>query len=268
MLEIFPNYYIHYLPASRAGILHSYKAVARAIISQVPLVLIRRLDVPKISGPIADFLSNLVELTPELEKSRVNRFFGKFEKDILEGKISLVRERPESPPSLVYESNGERIPIVRTSSMIAELAPLSIFLKYGLISKGDTIILEEPESHLHPDKQIKLVEFLVKLVNRFRINMIITTHSDIMLAKLGNLVSLNSFSDEELRKMNYSRDETISPKDIAVYNFCRRDSHVVIEPIEITYKGIPDNVFRKIIENLYEETMDIYYRLQKIRSKE
>ena len=194
---------IHYLPASRAGILHSYRTVARAIISIAPLAPIRGTEIPKIPGPIADFLSNLIEISPEEKEIQepYTHISKQLEQEILEGEVRLMKGTPETPPTLVYKPDDYEIPIARTSSMIAETAPLALYLKYGIIEEGDTVIIEEPEAHLHPDKQAKLAELLAYLINKLNIRIIITTHSDILLAKLSNLVSLSALPPEEIKKL-------------------------------------------------------------------
>lgn len=255
---------VHYIPASRAGILYSYRSLAKAIISLIPLIVIRGIELPGIPGTIADFLANLVGLTPEKERS--SDVVESIEKEIMEGKIMLVQGSREEPPTIVYEpERGSSISLTGVSSMIAELAPLDLYIKYGSVNEGDTLIIEEPEAHLHPDKQAKLTEILVKLVNRMNLSLIITTHSDIILAKLSNLISMSTLPEDELKDLGYTPDVTITPDKVAVYHFKREGDGVVIERVKVTEEGIPDDVFRKIIEDLYEETMTIYYRLQKYR---
>ena len=151
--------------------------------------------------------------------------------------------------------------------MIAETTPLALYLKYGIIKEGDTVIIEEPEAHLHPDKQAKLAELLAYLINKLNIRIIITTHSDILLAKLSNLVSLSVLPPEEIKKLGYKPEHTINPQNIAVYNFHKEDDKVIVEPVKVTHEGIPDDTFRKIIEELYEETMNIYYKIQECRTQ-
>ena len=60
--------------------------------------------------------------------------------------------------------------------MVSELAPLILFLKY-LVRPGDLLILEEPESHLHPAAQRRLARGIVRLVNA-GVKVLITTHSE------------------------------------------------------------------------------------------
>ena len=47
--------------------------------------------------------------------------------------------------------------------MVSELAPLVLFLR-GIIQPNDTLIIEEPEAHLHPAAQTKVALTLARLV--------------------------------------------------------------------------------------------------------
>lgn len=259
---------IHYLPASRAGILHSYRSIARALVSLAPMAPIRGVDVPGIPGPLADFLGELLLMAPKPRGRRLPGVEGvvkSFERDILEGEVALERQAQDIPPALVFKFNGERLPMARVSSMIAEVAPLSVLLKYGSVSSGDTLIIEEPEAHLHPDKQAKLAVLLARLVNEAKLRLLITTHSEIMLAKLSNLISLGAMPPEKAVELGYPKHSTLDPERVSVYSFRPQPDGVVVEPIEVTREGIPDDVFYKVVESLYEETMSIHYKLQELR---
>ena len=50
-----------------------------------------------------------------------------------------------------------RFPFNRTSSMVSELAPFILFLKH-IVGPEDLVILEEPESHLHPAIQSQMAQ--------------------------------------------------------------------------------------------------------------
>ena len=53
----------------------------------------------------------------------------------------------------------------------------------GLLNDGTVLVLDEPESHLHPDWINKFAEMLVVLVENINVNVLLTTHSpNLMLA--------------------------------------------------------------------------------------
>ncbi|RLE73594.1 MAG: hypothetical protein DRJ56_08955 [Thermoprotei archaeon] len=264
---------IHYLPASRAGVLHSYRSIAKALVSLASIAPVRGVEIPGIPGPLADFLGELILVGSKPRRARerndavIRAIAQSLEEEILEGEITLLRQPPEAPPALVFKFDGGSLPIARVSSMIAEAAPLSILLKYGTVRPGDTLIVEEPEAHLHPDKQAKLAVLFAKLVNEARMRLLITTHSEILLAKLSNLVSLSAMPHDKAREIGYDPSAALSLEKIAVYSFEPRPGGVVVVPVKVTREGIPDDVFQRVIEDLYEETMSLYYRLQELRGE-
>ena len=84
-----------------------------------------------------------------------------------------------------------------SSAMVSELAPLVLFLR-GAVGPGDLLIIEEPESHLHPAAQTKIAQTLARLV-RAGVYVVITTHSNWLLQQIGNLIR-----EGELRKQGES----------------------------------------------------------------
>ena len=48
--------------------------------------------------------------------------------------------------------------------MVAELAPIVFFLR-GIVKAGDTLIVEEPEAHLHPAAQTRIAGALAQLIH-------------------------------------------------------------------------------------------------------
>jgi len=61
-----------------------------------------------------------------------------------------------------------------------------LFLR-GVIHPGDLLIIEEPESHLHPRAQTQIAITLARLVHA-GVRLVITTHSDWILGQIGNLI--------------------------------------------------------------------------------
>lgn len=97
---------------------------------------------------------------------------------ILAGKMS----RDESN-RLLYTANGYANPI-SASGMSAGMkiyGILMLLLQNGSIERRSTIILDEPEVHLHPEWQLALAEIIVLLQRTFDLHVLLTTHSPYFL---------------------------------------------------------------------------------------
>lgn len=148
-VDSFPNS-TYYLPAARSGILQSHKALASFVVSRSPLVGIEPLDIPKLSGVVTDFIANLLTLERQ-NKTKLYEIATFLEKEVISGEVDIDAGKLEYP-EIYYKPSGGKFPLHRTSSMVSELAPIILFLKY-VIAPGDFLIIEEPESHLHPAVQ-------------------------------------------------------------------------------------------------------------------
>jgi len=65
----------------------------------------------------------------------------------------------------------------------------ALFTILGLADRGSTILLEEPETNLHPAIQYKLAGILSRVVGEERKQLIITTHSEHLLLGVLNSVA-------------------------------------------------------------------------------
>ena len=76
----------------------------------------------------------------------------------------------------------------------SQLAPIILLCLNA--SEGDTIILEQPELHLHPSVQQKFGDFLIAMSEKIQI--IVETHSDHMLNRIRRRVSERDLLEEEI----------------------------------------------------------------------
>jgi ABC-type cobalamin/Fe3+-siderophores transport system ATPase subunit len=98
------------------------------------------------------------------------------------------------------ENDKYNIPLSLLAMGTSNLAIIEYLIRNNIISKNSFLIIDEPESHLHPSWQVELVEVLYKLAKN-GVNVVITTHSiDIIKAievklkedkKAKNLIAVN-----------------------------------------------------------------------------
>ena len=100
--------------------------------------------------------------------------------------------------------------------MVSELAPVVLYLRH-LAQPGDVVIIEEPESHLHPAMQVEFIRQLAAVVNS-GIRVMLTTHSEWVLDELTNLVRLGNLPKER-REGIASADFALNPDEVGVWLF-------------------------------------------------
>ena len=197
----------YYLPADRTGVMHSHQVVVSTLVQNATTAgLEPSVGVPLLSGVLADFLSQLIAMSgeqghPRSKSGSVNSGIGEvlaqdLEHGVLKGAVR-TDDSGSGYPSFDYHPHDwdEPLPLMRASSMIAELAPVVLYLRH-LVRPGDLLIIEEPESHLHPAMQVEFTRQLAGLV-RAGIRVIVTTHSEWVLQELANLVRVSKLPEGE-----------------------------------------------------------------------
>jgi predicted ATPase len=64
------------------------------------------------------------------------------------------------------------------------------------------------------------------MLARLGVNVIATTHSDLIALKLAQMVGLAGLSPEESVKLGYSEDEYLTKEELALYSFEPEDGSV------------------------------------------
>jgi predicted ATPase len=247
----------HYLPAARSGILQGHKALAASIIRKAPYAGIEALEIPKFSGVVSDFISSILTL-PE-EKGPFYQLAQDFERELIRGEIVVQALDEHKYPEIRYRFQSAEIPLHRASSTVSELAPLFLYLKYG-IRPNSILIIEEPEAHLHPANQRILARLLVRLV-RAGVFVTLTTHSEYLLEQLSSFILLSKVeAGKRVEWYGYGEEDFLSPAEVAAYVFQydeKSGGHTVTE-VEVTEEdGISQEEFVKVHEALYEETIEL-----------
>ena len=246
-----------YLPAGRTGIMQAHNVVVSALIANASSGGIRpSVRTPLFSGVLADFLEKLIELA---QTGRRNRAADKdlgaaFERTILKGSVRLNQSSEIDYPKFAYRPHGWKsdLDLSNTSSMVSELAPIVLYIRH-VVQPGNVLVVEEPESHLHPAMQVELMRQLAVLVNEgFRI--IITTHSEWLIEELQNIVNRSLVSKDE-------RGDKVAlpPEKVGAWLFKpnRKSRGSIVQEVKIDDSGLYKTDFDEVSITLHNDWADI-----------
>lgn len=167
------------------------------------------------TGMYTEFLNDMADLNrikprPDVVSATIQNLFGQ----IQEGEVR------KKEGNYIYTTDGTSMPVSAAAASIREIAPLQILAKKRNVSRC-SILVEEPEAHLHPLKQRMMADIMGALCNEGAY-LQITTHSDYFLRRLNELIlfaraNKTGKKQEELAKLakemrilpNTEIDETI-----------------------------------------------------------
>jgi len=147
---------------------------------------------------------NPVPVEPTVIEDLLSEFLPNFQIIIPENEpkpIKIIRRVPEEQEvsSINMLSSGE------SEIITLALDILTISAIWELEEKNIRILLiDEPDTHLHPELQQHVAKFIVKVMEMFKLQIIVATHSTTLLASLGqygsekvSIIYLNNSSEEQ-----------------------------------------------------------------------
>ncbi len=250
----------YYLPAARSGIVQGQKVLASSIVRLSSQRNSHGIEIPILPGVSTEFLANLMsmhrDMKPAHPRVALDEAVSFIETSVLQGKIDLDESEGLPFPDIAYDSKAGKFTLDQTSSMVSELAPLILFLKY-LVRPGDLLILEEPESHLHPAAQRQLARGIVRLVNA-GVKVLITTHSDIIISQINNLLALRHASPELVEEGGFEPEDFLQPEQVGAYLFRYNQDLGGCETVNLEIDpdtGIDEDEFASVFEAIYNESI-------------
>jgi len=203
------NASVWYLPADRGGVMHAHRAVVSALVQHASFGALRHQSpIPVLSGVLTDFLENLISFSGKSDqypRNYIHRrqsidghvFAKKIEEKILNGSVA-IEDGDVNYPHFSWTPMGwnRSLPLLNVSSMVSELVPVALYLRH-VVQPGDLLILEEPEAHIHPAKQVALTREVARWV-RGGIQVILTTHSEWLLEALSNLLGGEALNKDQV----------------------------------------------------------------------
>jgi predicted ATPase len=242
---------VYYLPASRSGLYRALNAFSQILaeLATKRTFLHEKIVLPSISEQDADYFSRINEINIKRINQKFSRIASKIEKKLLNGEVSF----DQNAKQILFHPHDVDIELelLGTSSMIAEVSPIVIYLRY-IIGLGENtagrkgtgakpiIFIEEPEAHLHPEAQVELIECFVDLI-KSGAKLIITSHSNYIFSKLNNLIAKKKIDKNFVTGyLLYSTKKGSRSKNIPIGDL-----------------GMEDGNFVDIAEKLYNEKLSI-----------
>ena len=190
------------------------------------------------------FYENLKRLHNDLLPNRHDRHdrhdrndaeFDRLISEILNG--NYLREKDKD---FLVHSDSRKVNLANASSGQQETLPLMIILKtlnyFNFSNNGSTLYIEEPEAHLFPIAQKRIVQLLARTFNHydFKFQIIVTTHSPYILSSFNNLLEAGKLIVEQPNKIEQvqkviSPRETVDPNVLIGYSVNKGKNEKIID---------------------------------------
>ena len=267
---------VFYVPAVRGGIMESHRIIASALVGRSSYAGFEPTpQIPTLPGAIADFVRRLILYDERQRNSRlaaseqIAKLAKDLEKNILSGDILIDQSTTGGYPEFVYRPQGiqQSIRLNRTSSMVSELTPIVLFMR-GYLKPGDTLIIEEPEAHLHPAAQTQMAKTLAALV-RAGVRVVVTTHSDWLLQEMANLVRQGELRQEQGEDPEPDASAPwLDPQEVGVWLFKNGQEAGGTTVQEIPFDrvdGLEPEDYADVAETLYNNSAELQNQLELIK---
>lgn len=119
------------------------------------------------------------------------------------GLIHNFSVREIAPGSNYYQAvvqsrpGGPEVALTDVGFGVSQILPVIVLLYY--VPEGSTIILEQPEIHLHPSAQAELADLFISVAAHRNVQIILETHSEHLLLRLQRRVAEEQLEAENLR---------------------------------------------------------------------
>lgn len=168
---------------------------------------------------------------------------------LIEGDLDVNKEK-----IVLKLDNDTEVPLSAAASSIKELSPLLLWMQTEKFAK-DSMCIEEPEAHAHPEMQYDIADLLTICINQGAF-MQMTTHSDYLLARLNQHIRMHEVKqnnpdkfDALCKEMHPNDILTLDKEQIGAYYFYKnKDTKKVIVEKQSLKEGIPFSTFANAVQ--------------------
>ena len=244
-----------YLPAARTGfmltkdIINSY---ARKKTFDIEVNSVKNEPIQPFSRPIIEFLNVINDMSAEQKgNDQYKKLVAFIQNEMVQGNIE-ISALASKELSYIPKGQQQRYPFRTTSAVVTELSPLLLLLEHKEELPG--VFYEEPELCLHPALQKKMGQLLIKMVNA-GIDVTATTHSDIILQHINNMIRLQ---EQDMSELSYDDSDRISKDKVRVYQFTNlSDGTTDVTELKCGDNGFVVPTFNDALDEIMDETIMI-----------
>lgn len=232
------------LPPGRASLLNeSYSTQAQS--SKIGMYDIFLKDFDLINNRRMKDIQKTNRQTTDARTAKIRKMINGEVNNKKEGLVLKINEQTE-------------LPLSAAASSIRELSPVILWMQTNDLSK-DSMCIEEPEAHAHPEMQYSIADLLASCINEGAL-MQITTHSDYFLARMNQLIRLDKVKrnnpeafESFCEKNGWDRNLTLDGSLVGAYYFHTDNAGqtIMVERMNAE-NGIPFATFEKAVQEQIE----------------
>lgn len=241
-----------YLPASRTGFMLTYPQLVSQSL-QTAYNLDTGEHTTALTLPYIDFLQLITMFDRASSIQEDKRKIADFiETNLTSGKVSV---RKDGLPVILYTPDGstDPLPLHIASSIVTEVSPLLLLFKSNI--RFNSLIIEEPEAHLHPGLQMKMARLIINISNA-GIPVWITTHSEAILQQINNMIKLSANRDRQrlMQEYGYQEEDLLVADDIEMYQFeVGGSGRTVLQKLNRTPYGFEAPTFNHVLAETIQD---------------
>lgn len=175
----------------------------------------------------------------QLRESLVS--FGKASGLFNDLEVRRIGKEEGDPFQIKIKVSGPAFNLVDVGYGVSQVLPIVVDMVRG--RKGSTFLLQQPEVHLHPKAQAELGSFLAILAKHDQKRFVIETHSDYLVDRI---------------RMDVRNGKHLSPSDVALLYFERKNGNVEIKHLELDRSGNITNAPAGYRQFFLEEEMRLF----------
>lgn len=155
---------------------------------------------------------------------------------------------------LMIENDGQASNLKDVGVGVSQVLPVIVAALFA--QPGHIVIVEEPESHLHPLAQSKLAELLAQVSKERNVQFIVETHSEHLFRRMQTLIA----------------KQQITPSDATMYFVERDGKTATMRPLEVDdfgrVKNWPEGFFGDALGETREQTALAIQRAKELRARD